>query len=86
MSQEKKYIQLIPKIYKRHKEDLLMFGYLHGIGDILRAFGLAHIPIEERLIKYYKWAGIDTDQANMESDKVTFQRMNKEYFENEQVK
>ncbi len=81
MPKEKEFKYSIPKIYKRQFEDLVMFGYIIGMGDILRSFNMDHIPIEDRIFAFMKRFNIEN--ANSSSLQVTYTKMQQELIENE---
>lgn len=71
---EKELTKLIPRIYKRNTENLMLFSWVNAQKQILPT-----ITIEQSIWNFFKFAGIDS--WDMESAIVTYSRMQKEYFE-----
>ena len=65
---------MIPKIYRRNYEDIAMFFYVTGQRVILPA-----LSIEKALYNFFK--SVREEDFNIESARVTFQNLQKEYYE-----
>jgi GTP cyclohydrolase I len=73
MPAEKECTKIIPNIYKRNYENLLLFSWVNAQKQIVPT-----ITIEQAIWQYLKFYGIDWD---MESAMATYSRLQKEYYE-----
>ena len=74
MPREKKFLGLIPAIYKRNYEDIGMFFFVEGQRNIVPA-----LSIEIAILNYFKYCGVL--DYNLESAMTLYARMKKEYYE-----
>jgi hypothetical protein len=73
MPQEKELQKLIPQIYKKNTENLLLFGWVNAQKQIVPT-----VTIEQAIWNYFRFFGID--DWDMESARTTYSRMQKEYY------
>lgn len=73
MPKGKECTKLIPKIYKRNAENLLLFGWVNAQKQIVPT-----ITIEQAIWNYFKFC--DIEDWDMESAIVTFSQIQKEYY------
>jgi len=64
--------KLVPKIYKRNYENIMLFSWVNAQKKIVPA-----VTIEQAIWSYFKFAGIE--DWDMESARVTYQQMQKEF-------
>jgi hypothetical protein len=75
VAKDKIYQKLIPRIYRRKYEDLAMYFFVVGQRTIIPA-----ISVDKALYNFFKYVGeID---FNIESARVTFFKIQKEFYEN----
>jgi hypothetical protein len=72
MPKTKECTKLIPRIYRRNAENMMMFSWVNGQRKVVPA-----ITIEQAIWSYFKFAGID--DWDMESARVTYQQMQNEF-------
>jgi hypothetical protein len=73
MPAEKDCTKLIPKIYKRNAENIMLFSWVYAQKQIVPT-----ITLEQAILNYLKFTDIEWD---MESARSTFCRLQKEYYE-----
>ena len=74
MPKVKKYIGLIPRIYKRQYEDIAMFFFIEAQRQIVPA-----VTIEQGICNFFRFCGIN--DFNLESSMTTYVRLKHEYYE-----
>jgi hypothetical protein len=74
MSRERKYKDIIPRIYQRSYYDIALFIYVTAQKDIMPA-----ISIEKALYNFFKRMCIE--DFNIDSALTTYFRMQKEHFD-----
>lgn len=81
MSQEKTFTKLIPHIYKCRAESLGLFFFVKAQ---LQTFPT--MTIDQSIQNFRKFTGITIDEWSDESMKVTYQRVQLEYYRDECTK
>jgi hypothetical protein len=71
---EKELTKLIPRIYKRNAENMMLFCWVNAQRQILPT-----ITIQQAIWNFFRFTEIDS--WDMESAQSTYCRMQKEYFE-----
>jgi len=66
----------IPKLYKRQALDLLMFGFVQGMFAAMPSLSL-----KDCLIMFMRRYKLSEDDYHYDSARVTYDRMNKEFFD-----
>ena len=72
---------VVPKIYKRRFQDALLYGFIRGQITVLN-----QITIEKSIFCFYKEFDINEDDYPLSACKTTYNRMMKEFYENEKKK
>ena len=73
MPREKECTKLVPMIYKRNAENLLLFAWVNAQKQIVPT-----ITLEQAIWSYFKFTGID--DWDMESARTTYCRLQKEFY------
>ena len=73
MPREKECTKLIPNIYKRNAENLLLFSWVNAQRQVIPT-----ITLEQTIWAYLKYYDIEWD---MECAMSTYSRLQKEYYE-----
>jgi len=76
MPKEKKLTKCIPKIYKRNAENIGMFFWVRAQKDLVPT-----ITIEQSIMKFFRFTGIDIEEWDIDCAKVTYCRLQDEFFE-----
>ena len=64
----------IPKLYKRTAINLLMYGYVTGVRATLHT-----IHVGDAIIMFMETFGLSHEEYNIDSAKVIYNRMQKEF-------
>ena len=72
MPKEKEITKIIPKIYKVNAENIMLFCWVNAQRQVLPT-----ITLEQAILNYFRFTDIELD---MESAKMTFVRLQKEYY------
>lgn len=73
MPKEKDCTKVIPKIYKRNAENIMLFCWVNAQKQIVPT-----ITIEQAIWNYFRFVDIDWD---MESAMATFTRLQNDYYD-----
>jgi hypothetical protein len=73
MPKEKEITKVIPNIYKRNAENIMLFSWVKAQKQIVPA-----ITLDQAIMNFFRFAGIDWD---LESARATYLRLQKEYYE-----
>jgi hypothetical protein len=65
--------KLVPKIYKRNAENIMLFAWVNAQKKIVPT-----VTIEQAIWSYFKF--FEIDDWDMESARVTYQQMQKELY------
>lgn len=76
MPKEKKLTGCIPNIYKRNYENVGLFFFVKAQRQIIPT-----ITLEQSILNFFKFANIGIDEWDLESAMTTFQRLQKDYFD-----
>jgi hypothetical protein len=69
------YINM-PKLYKRQALDLMMFGFVNGMQSALPSMSLKNC-----LVYFQKRHNLSEDDYNLDSARITYYRMQKDFKE-----
>lgn len=67
---------MLLKFLKRKNQDLVMFGYIRAVKK-----NMPTVSVMKAAEQYMSEFGLDMDEHNIETIRVTFERMNTEYHE-----
>ena len=70
----------IPKIYKRHWLEGVLFGWVRAQTTLVES-----ITLEQSILSFYKGLGITEDEFPMTDCITTYMRMNKELYNSEKT-
>lgn len=76
MPKEKCLTRIIPNIYKRNAENIMLFCWVKAQKQIIPT-----ITLEQAITNFFLFACINVDEWDMESAKTTFVRLQKDYYE-----
>ncbi len=76
MPKEKECTRLIPRIYKKNAESILLFSWVNAQRKIVPT-----VTVEQAIWSFFKF--YDIDDWDMECARMIFNRMQKEYLEDE---
>lgn len=74
MPKEKETTKCLPNIYKKNYENIMLFSWVNAQRQLVPT-----VTIEQAIWAYFNFTGID--DWDIESAKITFSRLQKEYFE-----
>lgn len=74
MPKEKDCMGLIPKIYKKNAESIMLFAWVKAQQQIVPT-----INVDQAIYSFFKFTGIDN--WNIESAKTTYARMQNDFYE-----
>jgi hypothetical protein len=74
MPREKKYLRLIPRIYKRNYEDIALYFWVEAQRELVPA-----LTIEQCIMRYFKYICIE--DYNLESAISTYSILKREFYE-----
>jgi hypothetical protein len=74
MSKGKELTSLIPRIYKKNAENMMLFCWIKAQKQIIPT-----ITLEQAIWNYFRFYGIET--WDMECARTSFERMQKEYID-----
>jgi|WetSurMetagenome_2_1015567.scaffolds.fasta_scaffold32708_5 hypothetical protein len=74
MPKEKDCTKLIPRIYKKNAENIMLFTFVNAQRQIVPT-----VTLEQAIWNYFRFTGID--DWDMESARITFHQIQKEYYE-----
>ena len=70
----------VPKMYRRNSLDLIMFGFVEGMKAALPS-----LTIQECLIMFQRKASLSDNEYPLESARMAYYRMQKEYTESNKL-
>ena len=76
--QRKSLKQIIPKIYKRHWLEGVLFGWIRGQKTLVNS-----VTIEQAIQSFYKDMDISEDDYPLQDCKTTYKRMTQEFYDNQ---
>jgi len=76
MPKEKNITKSIPKIYKRNAENIMLFCWVKAQKQVIPT-----VTLEQAISNFFRFACINVDEWDMESAKTTFNRLQKDYYE-----
>lgn len=74
MPKDKDCMKVIPRIHKRNYENILMFGYVMGVTQLVPS-----VTIKSAIQRYMAFINVDEDSYNLESALATFTLMKREF-------
>lgn len=74
MPKSKECTKLLPRIYKKNAENMMLFAWVNAQKKLVPT-----VTTEQAIWQYFKFFGIDN--WDIESAHITYQKIQKEYFE-----
>jgi len=76
MPREKELTKLIPKIYRRHAEDIALFFFVKAQKQVFPT-----LTVERGIQNYFRFANVTEDEWDLLSAVKTYTRMQQEFIE-----
>lgn len=76
MPKEKCLTKVIPNIYKRNAENIMLFCWVKSQQQIVPT-----VTIEQAISNFFRFACINIDEWDMDCAKSTFNKLQRDYYE-----